>query len=316
MKTALNYEDVYLVPNKCTLDTRNNATTTCVLGKDTIHAKAFKLPIVPANMQTTIDFKWAKELDACGYFYIMHRFNNITIPFVNFAENNNITTVSISTGVSEQSRAEIKSLAGRKIDFITIDIAHGHSDLVARQIECIKQNLPDAYIIAGNVATPEAVEFLEKCGANAVKVGIGSGIICTTKLQTGFHVPMFTCISDCIQGAKYVDIIADGGIKHFGDIAKAIVAGADMVMAGGIFAGCSDSPAQVINGKKMYYGSTSFTAKQENNHIEGRTLSVEVESDLKTRLHEITQALQSSISYAGGSSLEALKSGVKYYTAR
>ena len=316
MKTALNYDDVYLVPNKCTLDTRSDASTFCTLGEDTPHSRVFNLPIVPANMQTTIDFKWAKELDANGYFYIMHRFNNTTIPFVEFATDNGMSNISISTGVSEQSRAEIKSLAGRDINFVTIDIAHGHSDLVARQIECIKQNLPNTYIIAGNVATPEAVEFLENCGANAVKVGIGSGIICTTKLQTGFHVPMFTCISDCIQGARQVDIIADGGVKHFGDIAKAIVAGAHMVMAGGIFAGCSDSPAQVINGKKMYYGSTSYTAKQENNHIEGRTLSVEVESDLKTRLHEITQALQSSISYAGGNNLKALKSGVKYYTSR
>lgn len=306
---ALNYDDVYLVPNKCTLNTRGDADTSLLLG-----GKKFKLPIIPANMKTTIDFNWSNYLDSQGYFYIMHRFEDQTLPFVDFAEKNNFNTVSISTGIAEQSRKEIETLSGRNIDYITIDIAHGHSDAVQRHIDFIKQKLPNTYIIAGNVATAEAVEFLERSGADAVKVGIGSGVICTTKLQTGFHVPMFTCIQDCAQGSKHTALIADGGIKHFGDIAKAIVAGADAVMAGGVFAGCSDSPAQVINGKKIYFGSTSFTAKQANNHIEGRTLSVEVETTLENKIHEITQSLQSSISYAGGNNLNCLKYGVKYYT--
>lgn len=310
-KIALNYDDVYLVPNKCTLNTRSDADTTFTIG-----CKKFKLPIMPANMKSTINYEWSKRLDEEDYFYVMHRFDSTTLPFVAYAESKNFKNVSISTGVSEQSRHEIKQLKNRKVDFITIDIAHGHSDAVARHIDFIKTILPNVYVIAGNVATPEAVEFLEKSGADAVKVGIGSGVICTTKLQTGFHVPMFSCIQDCVQGSKTTAIIADGGVKYFGDIAKALVAGADAVMAGGMFAGCSDSPAQVVNGKKIYYGSTSYTAKQENNHIEGRTLSVEVEPCLTDRLREITQALQSSISYSGGKDLSSIKNLVQYYTAK
>lgn len=307
---ALTYDDVFLKPNKCILNSRSEANTGAVtFGRE--RQGSFKLPVVPANMVSTIDYNWAKQLDSTGYFYIMHRFNSVTVPFVKQATKDGFNTISISTGVTEESLNELKCLEDYILNYITIDVAHGHSDSVARRIEYIKNTFRDVYVIAGNVATYEGAKFLYDSGADCVKVGIGSGVICTTKLQTGFHLPMFSCIQEC--ATVDCDIIADGGIKYPGDIAKAIVAGADMVMAGGIFASCSDSPATSVDGTKVYYGSTSLKAKQKNDHIEGRTISLNIESDLSTKLHELTQAFQSSISYAGGNDLKALRN-VKYMT--
>jgi GMP reductase len=147
---------------------------------------------------------------------------------------------------------------------------------------------------------------LAEAGADAIKVGIGPGKACTTRLQTGFHVPMFTAIQMCTEVSK-VPIIADGGIKNYGDVAKALVAGADLVMSGSLFAACSDSPAPIINGRKVYYGSASFAAKKENKHVEGTLLELEQSMTLEEKLNEIKQALQSSISYAGGTTLSCLK---------
>ena len=307
---ALTYDDVFLKPNKCILNTRSEADTSAVtFGGE--KRSLFKLPVVPANMVSTIDYNWAKQLDTSGYLYIMHRFKSVTVPFVQRATKERFTNISISTGVTEESFFELEVLKDYKIDYITIDIAHGHSDSVARRIKYIKDTFKNVYVIAGNVATYEAAKFLYESGADCVKVGIGSGVICTTKLQTGFHVPMFSCVQEC--AAVDCDIIADGGIKHPGDIAKAIVAGADMVMAGGIFAGCSDSPAASVDGKKIYFGSTSLNAKQKNDHIEGKAITVTVDSNLDTKIHELTQALQSSISYAGGTNIKALRN-VNYMT--
>lgn len=303
---AYNYDDIYLIPNKCVLTSRSNADTSVILGKT-----QFKLPIVPANMSSTINSSWAQFLDMNGYFYIMHRFNNSTVPFVEYATKNNFNTISISTGVGEESLLELESIKGYKIDYITIDIAHGHSESVAKQIAYIKTHFKNTYVIAGNIASNAAARFLQDAGADAIKVGIGSGVICTTKLQTGFHIPMFTCITECVDGVT-CDVIADGGIKYPGDVSKALVAGATMVMAGGMFAGCSDSPAGMSTlSQKSYHGSTSLAAKGTNNHIEGRTVHLPLDVPLKEKLRDLTQALQSSISYAGGTDLKAFN-GVKW----
>jgi GMP reductase len=302
-KLALNYDDVYLVQNFSALKTRSDADTYVQLGSD-----KFKLPIIPSNMETVINENWAEWLCANGYFYVMHRFNNATIPFVQNFNKRNRRTISISTGVNQDSYDELKKIHKEKLrlDYITIDVAHGHHQKVCNMIAHIKTLFPNVYVIAGNITTPEAVYDLAKWGANAVKVGIGPGKACTTRLQTGFHVPMFTAVKKCAREAT-VPIIADGGVKYYGDIAKAITAGATMIMAGSLFASCIDSPAPTVNGRKVYYGSASFSAKKENKHIEGTLLELDQSVTLCQRMDEIKQSLQSSISYAGGNSLRSLK---------
>lgn len=296
---ALSYDDVYLVPKYSELQTRKLADTSIQLGKH-----KFKLPVVPSNMKTVIDENWAKWLSNNGYFYIMHRFDNVTVPFVQRANEDNFQIVSISTGVNDDSLIELQMIkdGGYKVDYITIDVAHGHHLKVQKRIEEIKKLFPDVFIIAGNVTTPDGILFLENCGADATRVGIGPGRACTTRFQTGFHIPMFSALDICSKVAQK-PIFADGGVNHYGDIAKALVAGASFIMAGSMFAACSDSPALVMNGKKVYYGSASSYNKGHNNHIEGTILDLELHSTLEERLREITQALQSSISYAGGCDL-------------
>jgi GMP reductase len=296
---ALNYNDVYLVPKYSELETRKQADTSIQLGKH-----KFKLPVVPSNMKTVIDEKWAKWMSDNGYFYIMHRFDNVTLPFVQNANEYNFKFISISTGVNDDSLIELNAIkeGGFRVDYITIDVAHGHHLKVRKRIEEIKNLFPDVFVIAGNVTTPEGILFLENFGADATRVGIGPGKACTTRFQTGFHIPMFTALEVCSKVAQK-PIFADGGVSHYGDMAKAFVAGASWVMVGSMFAACSDSPALIMNGKKVYYGSASAYNKGHNNHIEGTILDLEPHSTLEDRLKEITQALQSSISYAGGTDL-------------
>jgi GMP reductase len=305
----LNYDDIYLVPKYSTLDTRKNADTSFCLGSFN-----FKLPLVPSNMKAVINDIWASWLSENDYFYVMHRFDNITVPFVKYADEQKLKTVSISTGINNDSYEELLTIKKNnwKLDFITIDVAHGHHIKVEKRIHEIKNMFPDVFIIAGNVTTREGVEFLENAGADATKIGIGPGKACTTKLQTGFHVPMFSAILQCSPSAKK-PLIADGGINHYGDIAKALTAGASCVMAGSLFASCKDSPATSINGKKIYYGSASSHNKGHNSNIEGTLLELESSVSLKDRLSEITQSLQSSISYAGGKNLTCFNS-VEYIT--
>lgn len=297
--TALNYDDVYLIPKYSELETRKLADTSIQLGKF-----KFKLPVVPSNMKTVIHEEWCKWLSDNGYFYMMHRFDEITVPFVKKANEENFKVVSISTGVNEDSFDELSTIHqnGWRLDYITIDVAHGHHIKVKRRIDQIRKLFPSVFIIAGNVTTPEGVRYLEDAGADATRIGIGPGKACTTKFQTGFHVPMFTALVECAKFANK-PMFGDGGINHYGDISKALVAGADWVMAGSMFAACDDSPALVVNGRKVYYGSASAYNKGHDNHIEGTILDLEPHKSLEERLREMTQALQSSISYAGGKDL-------------
>jgi len=247
----------------------------------------------------------------------MHRFDHDIFGFVKDANEVSFNNVSISVGIQNKDKALITNLANSKlrVDFITIDVAHGHHSKVADQIKFIKDTLPKTRVIAGNVATRNGVEYLAVAGADAVKVGIGGGYACTTKDKTGFTYPMFSCVMECTNTETSnfdIPVIADGGVRCNGDIAKALVAGAKMVMCGSIFAACSDSPAPVVkdaSGRryKQYYGSASIHNKIDKKNIEGTMKLMDTDSfTYEEKLLEIIQDLQSAISYAGGCNLNAL----------
>lgn len=197
-------------------------------------------------------------------------------------------------------------------EYITIDIAHGHADTVIDMIKYLKENFPDSFVIAGNVATPEAVRDLENAGADATKVGIGPGKVCITKLKTGFGTGgwQLSALNWCRKAANK-PIIADGGIRQHGDIAKSIRFGATMVMIGSLFSGHEESPGDVIekDGKlyKPYYGSASEYQKGTHENVEGKKIYLPLKGSIMDTLTEMQQDLQSAISYAGGRSLGALK---------
>jgi GMP reductase len=320
MNRSLNYKDIHLVPNYSELPSRGLADTHIDFGKYT-----FKLPIVPANMASCISYEKATWLASNGYFYIMHRFYEYD-EILNWMRRMNKCTdllpfISISIGIKQRDLEMMRTIAEEKLrlDFITVDVAHGdHSEVInmLKFLNVYKQTLnPDLFIIGGNVATASAYIRMAPY-VQAVKVGIACGASCITYNKTGFASPMFSTVQEIskeakalLQGVRPV-IIADGGISCNGDISKALVAGADMIMAGSMFARCIDSPAMVDPTdptKKLYFGSASSMNGNKKN-IEGRTLSMPMNGmTYEQKLKEVHQDLTSAISYAGGNDLDAFR---------
>ena len=315
----LKYSGVSLVPNYSEIYSRSDADPRVEL-----FGNKYNLPIIPANMQSVINIDIAKWMSEHNYFYIMHRFGQNLFDLVVQANEENWKNISFSVGVKMPDKMSIEKLSrvrDLRIDFLTIDIAHGHCQRMKAVIDLIKNKLPNTKIIAGNVATADAVKCLADWGADMVKVGIGQDSPCTTKDKTGFTLPMFTCVQNCSkvfsgsfdEEGFEIPIIADGGIKCNGDVAKALVAGAKLVMAGGMFAACTDSPAvsTIINGAshKAYFGSASYENKGHKKHIEGKLNHITSSSmTFKEKLNELHEDIQSAMSYGGGKYLDVFKS--------
>jgi GMP reductase len=302
------YDNVLLLPRKCRVESRSECDPSVQFGP-----RRFALPVVPANMKTVIDEPIAQWMAANGHFYVMHRFDLDNIAFARRMREKGLF-VSISSGVKAEDRTMIDRLAaeGLGADYVTIDIAHGHAETVHRMIDHIKSRLPQAFVIAGNVATPEAVIDLENWGADATKVGVGPGKVCITRLKTGFGTGgwQLSALKWCARVASK-PIIADGGIRDHGDIAKSIRFGAAMVMIGSLFAGHEESPGQTVeqDGKryKEYYGSASDFNKGEYKHVEGKRILEPIKGRLADTLREMREDVQSSISYAGGTHLADIR---------
>ena len=314
---SLSYKDIHLIPNYSTLVSRNDADTSIELGKYN-----FKLPVTPSNMASTIDFDKAEYLGENGYFYVLHRFYPYKdiLDWLHIVKDKKNFPISLSIGIKQRDlelidKAMMKD--GINIEYITVDVAHGdHIKVieVLKYLHDIKQrHFPNLFIIGGNIATTSA--FLRMAPyVDAVKVGIGPGRSCITYNKTGFLSPMFSTVNEIAVAREDLEskpyIFADGGITNNGDIAKAFVAGADMVMIGSTFAQCIDSPALVDPTdptKKLYFGSASRMNGNSKN-IEGKTISLPMNGmRYEEKLLEIKQDLASAISYAGGENLTAFK---------
>ncbi len=306
IKTELNYGDVYLVPKKTVVDSRKDCDTSVQFGP-----RRFDMPIYPANMKSVVSAETCEYFARQGWFYTMHRFNVDTVAFVRDMQDKGLFA-SISVGVNEDTDEQLATLkaAGLTPEYMTLDIANAWCVKAERMIRKIREMFPDTFLIGGNIATAEAARDLESWGCNAIKAGIAGGRVCITKNKTGFHRPMVSTVSDC-AAAVSVPVIADGGIVEHGDMAKALKCGAAMIMAGSLFAGYDESAGEIveINGKhyKEYFGSASQFNKGAYVNVEGKKILVEYKGSITKLLRELKEDLQSSVSYAGGADLAALR---------
>ena len=230
-----------------------------------------------------------------------------------------------AVGITSNVLARVEALVGASVDVVVVDSAHGHSENILRAVRQIKDAFPDLQVIAGNVATGEATRALIEAGADAVKVGIGPGSICTTRVVAGIGVPQITAVMDCYEAADPygIPIIADGGIKYSGDITKAIAAGANVVMMGSMFAGCDESPGtyELYQGRKykVYRGMGSIAAMENGSKdryfqanakklvpegVEGR---VAYKGQVEDTIFQLIGGLRSGMGYCGTENIEALK---------
>ena len=236
--------------------------------------------------------------------------------------------VAAAVGVTDDTIERVTALVDAGVDAIVIDTAHGHTKTFGEKLREVKSTFPDLDVIAGNIATPEAAKFLVEAGADAVKVGIGPGSICTTRVIAGVGVPQLTAVNDvalALEGTG-VPVIADGGIRYTGDIVKAIAAGADTVMVGSMFAGVEESPGETIiyQGRKFktYRGMGSLEAMQKGSKDryfqaaeddikklvpEGISGRVPFKGKLKEVMYQIIGGLRSGMGYCGAGNIESLK---------
>ena len=315
MKQVFDFNDITLLPQFSYVESRSECTTKIKFGKHT-----FKSPVVPANMESIIDVSLAIKLSEEGYFYILHRFDIDEVSFVKTMRDMGLIS-SISVGVNDDSYKLIDELVSKNLepDFITVDIAHGHSIKMKKMVNYIKNKMTNTFLIGGNVCTPEAVNDLTEWGCDAIKCGIGGGSACTTYHSTGFGNRGWqaSMIEQCSRVSK-VPIIADGSIKENCDIVKSLVLGASMVMVGGMFAGYKESPGKLIQVDNIWYktfwGSASSEQSGKENRIEGIKMRILYKNEsILNKLKDVEESLQSAISYGGGnpSNIECL-STVKY----
>ena len=224
-------------------------------------------------------------------------------------------------GIGEKGMERAKHLVDAGVEVITIDIAHGHSVQMIELTEWMKKTFPSVEIIAGNVATPEAVKDLANAGADAIKVGIGPGSMCTTRIITGCGLPQLTAIAMCsLEAEKHnVPIIADGGLKTSGDIFKAFCAGADSVMLGSLLAGTLETPGETRQGKKLYRGMASRSAQDswrggvaKGMAPEGESHMISIKGHVEDVVLELTGGVRSGMSYINAIKFDEIKNNARF----
>jgi IMP dehydrogenase len=314
---GLTFDDVLLVPKKTDLVSRSEVDLSTNLTKNI----KLKIPVISSNMDTVTECEMAKALAKEGGIGIIHRFLTIEKEAEMVASvKKEKLLVGGAVGIREDYIERAQALVKAGVDVIVIDIAHGHSTHLIKVLKDLKKKFPKIDIIAGNVATSEATEELIKNGAAAVKVGIGPGALCTTRIVTGAGVPQLTAISECSDIAKKyeIPIIADGGIRNSGDMVKALSVGASTVMIGTLFAGCDESPALTFfknNRKfKMTRGMASLMANRDRQRND-----IKVKKDLKEYAAEGVEAVvpyRGSVAEFINQLLNGVRSGFSYCGAK
>ncbi|VEG91462.1 guanosine monophosphate reductase [Legionella spiritensis] len=316
---AITFDDVLLVPAYNHHESRRvvDIGMTDRIGKLTL-----QLPVMSSNMDTITESNMANFMNSKGGIGVMHRFLSIEENISEFKRCQGQVFVSVGCTDAELQRAEALRDAGA--DFFCVDVAHAHAKYVGKTLKNLRKILGSRCIMAGNVATYAGADYLASCGADIIKAGIGGGSVCSTRIKTGFGIPMLTCIQHCARADR--SIVADGGIRTSGDIVKALAFGADFVMIGGMLAGTEPTPGDVIkkeNGQqyKRYRGMASREAQedflgqmQEWKTAEGVTTEVPYRANQDAIIADIIGGLRSGLTYAGADTISELQRKLNYVT--
>lgn len=305
--TALTYDDIQLVPEYSDIPSRTEISLRSKITKNF----SLDVPIIAAPMPTVCGYDMAKRLMELGAIGCIHRFMSIQEQADIVKKlNNSDYPVMAAVGANGDYLERTQELINAGVDIIIIDVAHGHHENVKKAITTIK-SIFSGEIIAGNIATFRAAMDLEEWGADALRVGIGGGSLCTTRIKTGFGIPNVTCIQE-IANIATIPIIADGGIRTTGDMAKALAMGASAIMVGSMIAGTDESPGMLINKStglyKKYSGAASFDTKmthgQAIRNIEGESTIIPYKGKVENIINDIKDGLSSAFSYAGAYNID------------
>ena len=319
----LGFKDVMIRPKRSTLNSR--ALVTLEREFKFKHSPVLwkGIPIIAANMDTVGTFEMANTLAKHQLFTAIHKHYSLEAwsVFLEEAAETIVDHIAVSTGTGEKDFDKLNNVITRnpQLKFICIDVANGYAEHFVRFLEKARNKFLDKVIIAGNVVTGEMVEELLLSGADIVKVGIGPGSVCTTRVKTGVGYPQLSAIIECADAAHGLggQIISDGGCTNPGDVAKAFGAGADFVMLGGMFAGHDESGGEIVerDGEtfKLFYGMSSSTAMEkhvggvaEYRASEGKTVEVPYRGAVANTIQDILGGLRSTCTYVGASRLKEL----------
>lgn len=339
MKTALTYDDITLIPSYSEVESRQNIDLTTQLTTN----YTIRVPLIASPMDTVCESEMAIAMAELGGVGIIHRFmtieeqakevsnvtryvskthvlgekDNKTVWYGNL---NNPISAAIGANGDYLERAQELTKAGANV--ILIDVAHGHHKFVKDALANLKKELPSHVdIIAGNIATAEAAEDLESWGADGLRCGIGGGSLCSTRVRTGFGVPNVSSLLD-VASVATVPVIACGGIRNSGDIAKALAVGASSVILGSLLAGTKEAPGNIIeksNGLyKRYRGAASLETKvvhgQQTRNVEGESTIVPFKGGVNFVVEGLLDGLRSALSYAGANNIKEFSPDIAHVT--
>jgi GMP reductase len=312
----LDFQDVLIRPKRSTLSSRKEVSLYRNFKFKHSQVEWAGIPIMASNMDGVGTFKMAEALYKHEMFTCLVKSYDLE-SFIDNQDSIFETSLSISTGTSDRDWTKLQQILNvfPNLKFICIDVANGYSEHFGDFVAKVRERYPSHTIIAGNVVTADMTQELILRGADIVKVGIGPGSVCTTRIQTGVGYPQLSAIIECADAAHGLGghIIADGGCTCPGDVAKAFGAGADFVMLGGMLAGHDEGGGQVDGGKVTFYGMSSDTAMNKHHggvaeyrSSEGRTVEVPYRGAVKNTVLDLLGGLRSSCTYVGASSLKQL----------
>ena len=310
-KEQISFDDILLIPQYSEVESRRSVDVSTVIGK-TYKSIAMSVPVIAAPMDTVCEWEMAVAIRNAGGLGVIHRYMSIEerVKQVKYVRaNNSICVAAIGAKGSYAKDAFLLAEAG--VSALLVDTANGHSKYAIDAVKSLRQQFGTyMHIMAGNVSTYEGFMRLSDAGADSVRVGIGGGSVCTTRIVSGHGMPTLSSIMDIRERLPYGEgaaIIADGGIRNSGDAAKALAAGANAVMLGSYLAGTDESPGEVIDGRKVFRGMASKAAQEDGNGkasvVEGVSTTVPYKGSVAGLIEDFAGGLGSALSYTGANNL-------------